>query len=1156
MPDFTHLHVHTQYSILDGACNIKELMLQVKEYGMSSIAITDHGNMYGVLEFVNAAKSNGIKPIIGCEMYVADGSRFEKKGKEDRSGYHLILLAKNKTGYHNLARLCSLSFKRDAFYYTPRIDKELLKKYHEGIIASTACLGGEVASAILNHDIDKAEQVIQEYVKIFGEDFYLEMQDHGLPDQMFVNKELILLSQKFNIPLVATNDVHFLNAEDAKAHDILVCLNTGKDFEDENRMKYSGKEYLRSPQEMEFLFSSYPEALKNTMRIAEKIEDYNLAHKIILPSFPIPEPFTEENEYLKHLTFEGAKKCYPKIDESLTERIKFELDVVAKMGFAGYFLIVQDFINEAKKMGISVGPGRGSAAGSVVAFCIGITNIDPIKYNLLFERFLNPERVSMPDIDIDFDDENRDLVIEYVVKKYGNEKVAQIVTFGTMASKSAIRDVARVLKLPLAESDRLAKLVPTRPDINLEKAFKEVPELLAAFESEKSSQLVKDTLFFAKKLEGSIRHTGVHACGIIIGPDNLMEFTPLSTAKDTDLMVTQYEGTLVESVGMLKMDFLGLKTLSIIKDAIENIYHRHKILIDIDKIPLDDKLTFELYQRGDTVGTFQFESEGMRTYLKDLKPNNIEDLIAMNALYRPGPMDYIPLFINRKQGRIKTEYPHPMLEEILKPTYGIMIYQEQIMQTAQIMGGFTLGGADLLRRAMGKKKKDIMEKQQIVFVEGAIKKGIDKSKAEEVFQIMERFAEYGFNRSHSAAYSVIAYQTAYLKAHYPAEYMASVLTHNLNDIKKITFFMDECKRQNLMVLGPDVNESVLKFTVNAKGQIRFGLGAIKNVGEAAVDALVEECNLNGPFQNIFDIAKRANLRAINKRCLESLAMAGAFDNFPGIHRAQYFYKGDGDESNFLEKVIKHANNVQTLKQNSQASLFGESEGNEIADPSIPNCDQWTKLEQINKEKEVTGFYISGHPLDEFKVELENFCNVTISDLNENLNNYKNRDIIFGGVINTALHKTTKTGKPFGTFVIEDFNDSIQIALFSDDYIKYKSYLEKGYFLIIKAKVQYRYNTTDQLEIKIQSINLLADVLEKWASKLTLKLTLSQISDDFVEQISKTIISKKGKCALRFTVYDTLNNISVDMVASKYNVDCSKLLKNLSADFPDVKFKIN
>ena len=888
MPEFTHLHVHTQFSILDGASKISSLVEKAADSGMKALAITDHGNMFGVPLFIQAARKKGIKPIIGCEVYVATESRHQRSGKIDRKSYHLILLAKNKTGYHNLARLTSKGYL-EGFYYNPRIDKELLREHSEGLIASSACLGGEIPTAIRNHGREKAEAVLKEYLDIFGEDFYLELQNHGLPEQEEVNRVLVELSEQYNIKLIATNDVHFINAADYDAHKILICLNTGQDLEDASGLHYTGQEYLKNPHEMASLFPEHPEALSNTGEIVDKVEDFDITtREILLPHFPLPEGFDSEDEYLRHLTYEGAKRLYEEITPEITERLDFELDVIRHMGFPGYFLIVQDFIAVARKLKVIVGPGRGSAAGSAVAYCTGITNIDPIRYNLLFERFLNPERVTMPDIDVDFDDEGREKVLEYVVNKYGKDKVAQIVTFGTMAARSAIRDVARVLKLPLPDADRLAKLVPERPGITLSEAYKEVPELAEI--KKKGKDLEKKTLIFAETLEGSARHTGTHACGVIIGPDSLIDHVPLSTAKDSTLMVTQYEGKLVESVGMLKMDFLGLKTLSIIKDAIRNVKKSYDIEIDIDNIPLDDEQTFQLYQRGETIGTFQFESEGMRTHLKNLKPNNIEDLIAMNALYRPGPMQFIDIYIKRKQGGEKVSYPHPMLEEILKPTYGIMVYQEQIMQTAQIMAGFSLGKADLLRRAMGKKKMDVMQAQKIEFVNGALQKNIEKEKAEEIFGVMERFAEYGFNRSHSAAYSVIAYQTAYLKAHYPAEYMAAVLTHNLNDIKKITLFIDEARRQNIDVMGPDVNESAFDFTVTNEGTIRFGMGAIKGVGEAAVRALVSEREANGPFTSIFDMVKRVNLQAVNRSCFEALARAGAFDGFEGTHRAQFFFR--------------------------------------------------------------------------------------------------------------------------------------------------------------------------------------------------------------------------------------------------------------------------
>ncbi len=1152
MPDFTHLHVHTQYSILDGAADISVLINKAKEYGMDSIAITDHGNMYGVMEFQETAHKYGVKPIIGCETYVAEGTRFEKKGKEDRSGFHLILLAKNLIGYKNLSRLSSLGFV-EGFYYTPRIDKEILRKYSEGLIACSACLGGEIPDAIINKGEDKAEEIIKEYQSIFKEDFYLELQRHGYEEQKTVNEALIRLSKKLGIKLIATNDVHYVNKEDAEAHDILVCLNTGKDFEDEKRMKYSGHEYLKSPEEMLELYKDIPEAIENTREIVEKIETFNIKSKeILLPEFPLPEGFESGDDYLKHLTYKGAEKFYPNLTPDIQDRIDFELKVIKDMGFAGYFLIVQDFINEARKRDVSVGPGRGSAAGSAVAFCTGITSVDPIHYNLLFERFLNPERISMPDIDIDFDDDGRQKVIDYVIEKYGKNKVAQIVTFGTMAAKSSIRDVARVLKLPLPDADKLAKLVPEAPNTNLKKAYSEVKELADSKKSD--NPLIRKTLVFAETLEGSIRHTGTHACGVIIGRDDLMEYLPLSTSKDTDLMVTQYEGKYVEYAGMLKMDFLGLKTLSIIKDALENIKLRHKITLDINTIPLEDKKTFELFQRGDTIGIFQFESEGMRAYMKDLKPTSIEDLIAMNALYRPGPMDFIPTFINRKQGREKTEYPHPMLEELLKPTHGIMVYQEQIMQTAQIMAGFSLGAADLLRRAMGKKQKDVMAQQKEKFVEGAFAKGIDKEKAAEVFTVMEKFAEYGFNRSHSAAYSIVAYQTAYLKANYSAEYMAAILTHNLNDIKKITFYMDECKRQGIKVFGPDVNESYFNFTVNKNGEIRFGLGAVKGVGSSAVESIVNERNTSGLFTNIFDLAKRINLRACNKKNLEALAMAGAFDSFENSHRAQYFYCVGSEETNFIDKIIKHINLVQSRIDASQHSLFGDAEEGKIPDPKLPECEPWSKLEQLKNEKDTTGIYISGHPLDDYRVEMEQFCNYSLAELKE-LEQLKNKDITIAGIITSVAERTSKSGSLFGVFTLEDYNDSYQQTLFSKTYMTLKNYLVKGYFVFIRGKVELRYQSDNQYEFRINSIMMLSDVLDTYVKSLTMQVAIADVTDDFVDNIYKVIKSSKGKCPLKVSLIDQISNVSVEMSSKKHNIDPKKFLKSI-IQYPEIKFRLN
>ncbi len=1145
MTDFTHLHVHTQFSILDGASTVDVLIDKTARLGMKALAITDHGNMFGVLPFVSEAKKRGIKPVIGCEVYVADGSRFEKKGKEDRSGFHLILLAKNFEGYKNLSRLCSLGYL-EGFYYTPRVDKELLEKYSEGLIATSACIGGEIPSTILEKGLEKTRPVVEEYIKIFKDDFYLELQRHGLPEQEPLNRDLLILAEKYNVKVVAANDCHFINANDAKAHDILICLQTGKDLDDDSRMKYTGQEYLKSPEEMAELFKDIPEAIANTREIIDKIEDYDITTKDIhLPVFPLPDGFKSEDEYLRHLAYDGAKKLYKEITPDIKKRLDTELKVISDMGYPGYFLIVQDLINEARKQGVSVGPGRGSAAGSAVAYCTGITAIDPIKYNLLFERFLNPERVSMPDIDIDFDDEEREKVLEYVTKKYGRDKVAQIVTFGTMAARSSIRDVARVMKLPLPEADRLAKLVPEKPGTKLEKSFKEIPELVKELNNSKNP-LIKETLRYATVLEGVNRHTGVHACGVIIGPTNLIDCVPLSTSKDSELPVTQYEGKLVESVGMLKMDFLGLKTLSIIKDAVKNIKTRHNKSIDIENVPLDDVETFKLYQRGDTIGTFQFESEGMRNYLKELKPTNIEDLVAMNALYRPGPMDFIPTYIKRKHGKEKVEYPHPWLEDILKPTYGIMVYQEQIMQAAEIMAGYSLGAADILRRAMGKKKVEEMEEQKSVFVKGAIEKGVEKKSAEQIFHVIEKFAQYGFNRSHSAAYSIVAYRTAYLKAHYPAEYMAAVLTHNFRDIKKITYFMEECNRQNIPVLGPDVNESRFNFVVNDKGEIRFGLGAIKGVGEGAVENIVEERLENGLYKSFFDFVKRINLRSVNKKVLESLSMAGAFDCFEGVHRAQFFHSEDQENTNFLDKAIRHTQHVKNRENHHQMNLFGDIEEAEIPDPDLPDCPKWSKLELLKKEKEVTGMYISGHPLDDYKVQIENLCNCTIAELKD-LQKINKKDISLAGIVTSSAHRITKKNKPFGDFIIEDYSDSYRLYLFSEEYLKYKHYLNDFNFLFIKAKVQQRYNS-DVYEVRVKSINLLGEAVDKFVEQLVLNVPVTDVDEKFINAIESISAANKGKCRLKICIKDPVEKYSVEMVSRKIKIDPVNFLKQLKENY--------
>ncbi len=1159
MAEFTHLHLHTQYSILDGAANIKKLIKKAKEYGSKAIAITDHGNMHGVMDFIIEANEAGIKPIIGCEVYVAAESRFSKKSKNDRSGYHLILLAKNKEGYYNLSKLVSLGYI-DGYYYTPRVDKEILREYRSNLIALSACLGGEIPSAILSRGEEQAKEVIKEYHDIFGDDFYLEVMRHGIPEQDIVNNALIKISAEMNIPLVATNDVHFINAEDFDAHKILICLNTRRELDDSTSLLYTGNEYFRSPVEMSELFSDIPEAISNTMLIADKIEEYELKHDIILPVFPMPEQFENEFEYLSYLTNKGAEKRYTEMTDKIKERLEMELSVIKKAGYAGYFLIVQDFINQAKEMGVLVGPGRGSAAGSAVAYCIGITNVDPIRFNLLFERFLNDQRISMPDIDIDFDDIGREKVIKYVIDKYGAEKVAQIVTFGTMGARSAIKDVARVLKLPLPEAERLTKLIPETPvNITLQQAFDDEPKL--AYERDNGDDLIKKTLKYASILEGSARQTGIHACGVIIGPEDLINHVPLCMSKEPlipgqeVMRATQYEGTRVEYVGLLKMDFLGLRTLSVIKETLSNIKNRHNIEIDLDSISLEDPKVLDLFQKGETTGLFQFESEGMRTYLKELKPESFEDIVAMNALYRPGPIDFIPLFIDRKQGRKPVEYPHEMLKEILKPTYGIMIYQEQIMQAAQIMGGFSLGKADILRKAMGKKDPIAMAKQKVMFVEGAVEKGIERKKAEEVFDTMQEFAKYGFNRSHSVAYSYLAFQTAYLKAYYPHEYMAAALTCNLSDIKKITIFIEDCKHNGISILGPDINESEHKFIVNSKNEIRFGLAAIKGVGEAAVQEIINERKANGPFLNIFDFAKRVNLRSVNKKLMEACAMAGAFDSFKDTHRAQLFYKSNGEDVNFIEKIIKYASLYQSKVNSSQQSLFGETDDVEIDNPQLPICEPWTFLEQLKKEKDVIGFYISGHPLDEYAIEIKRFCNISIENLKSNINAYLGRDMAFAGIVTTSVEKVAKNGNKYGVFTVEDYTDTIQLTLWLEDYLKWKHLLDVGTFIYIKASVFARKFRDDaRPEVKVANISLLSDLMNRMIKKVTLKILLHELNDEKIKTINDMIKINPGQCNLAFEIIDADDKLSLSFSSSRLTVS-SEFIKSLK-NLPFVQYGLN
>tara|TARA_Y100000589_G_scaffold328039_1_gene371279 strand:+ start:113289 stop:117818 length:4530 start_codon:yes stop_codon:yes gene_type:complete len=999
--DFVHLHCHSQFSVLQATSRIADMVKIAKNYGMPAIALTDHGNMMAAFKFVNEALKNDIKPIVGCELNICQ-NHLDKSFKDD--GYQTVILAKNKNGYHNLAKLSSIAYTQ-GFYYVPRIDKEVLLAHKEDLIITTGGLWGEIPFKILNEGESRAEEALLWYKEHFGEDFYIEINRHGIEEEEYVNNILLKFAEKHNIKYFAANNTYYDRKEDAQAHDILLCVKDGERIH--KPKKYIGKKgrefrfgfpndefYIKSPEEMKKLFNDLPEAIHTTIEIAEKIEAYQLKRDVLLPKFDIPEEFQDprdeedggkrgENNYLRYLTYEGAKKRYGEITPEIQERLDFELATIERTGYPGYFLIVQDFTTKAREMGVSVGPGRGSAAGSAVAYCIGITNIDPIKYDLLFERFLNPDRVSLPDIDIDFDDEGRQKVIDYVIEKYGANQVAQIITYGTMAAKSAIRDTARALDLPLDQADRLAKLVP---DVKLNKLFgwseEEIKEKLKPEQQQMAKQLFEiyeknneegTTVQKAKILEGSLRNTGIHACGVIITPDDITKFVPVATAKDTDMYCTQFDNSVVESAGLLKMDFLGLKTLTLIKDAVKNVKERHGIELIPDDFPLDDKKTYELFQRGETIGVFQYESAGMQKHLRSLKPTVFADLIAMNALYRPGPLEYIPSFIRRKHGEEEITYDLPEMEEYLQETYGITVYQEQVMLLSQKLAGFTKGEADVLRKAMGKKIFSLLEELKPKFINQAMEKGHPKDKLEKIWKDWEAFASYAFNKSHSTCYAYVAFQTAYLKAHYPAEYMASVLSNNMNDIKSVTFFMEECKRMKIPVLGPDVNESNYKFTVNQEGAIRFGLGALKGVGEGAVEAIINARNEGGKFTSIFDFTSRVDLKSCNKKTIESLALGGGFDSFTNTHRAQYFATDEKGQT-FLEKAIKYGAKVQENKNSSQISLFGEATGSDEAMPTppIPKCEEWSTIEKLKKEKEVVGIYLSGHPLDDYKPAINHF----------------------------------------------------------------------------------------------------------------------------------------------------------------------------------------
>ncbi len=1194
MPDFAHLHVHTQFSLLDGAASITDLMKKAQKDEMKAVAITDHGNMFGVFKFVAEANKYNVKPIVGCEFYLVEDRHkksFTKTDKDVRR--HQLLLAKNAEGYKNLSKLCSLGYMEGLYGKYPRIDKELILKYHKGLIATTCCIGAEVPQTILKKGEEEGEKVFKWWLDLFGEDYYVELQRHDIPEQNIVNEVLIKFALKHKVKIIASNDSHYVDQEDSNAHDILLCINTGekqstptnKEFSDDGAFSkgtrfafYNDQFYFKTKTEMGKLFHDVPSAVENTIEIVDKVESLKLKRDILLPNFPIPDSFKVNTgpdadvlnqwEYLKHLTFEGARKKYGEITPEIEERLNFELFTIKTMGFAGYFLIVQDFINKGKEIGVFVGPGRGSAAGSAVAYCVGITNIDPIKYDLLFERFLNPDRKSMPDIDTDFDDSGRQKVIDYVVEKYGKTQVAQIVTYGSMAAKMSIKDVARVLDLPLSDSNALAKMVPEKPGIELNRVLTapiDGPGSLSEKEGLNGDDLegVKklreimngkdlqaNVLKEALVLEGSVRGTGVHAAGIIIAPQDLSDLMPVATSKDSDLLLTQYDGKVIEDAGVIKMDFLGLKTLTIIKDALALIKKNKGLEIENDEIDLEDQKTFELYQRGETNGTFQFESVGMQKYLKELKPDKFSDLIAMNALYRPGPLEYIPNYIRRKHGKEPITYDIPEMEQYLKDTYGINVYQEQVMLLSQKLANFSKGDADVLRKAMGKKDKATLDKMKSKFMEGCGANGHDLKVADKVWTDWEAFASYAFNKSHSTCYAFVAFQTAYLKAHHPAEYMASVLTHNMSNIDKISFFMDECKKIGLTVLGPDINESSMTFDVNKEGKIRFGLGAIKGAGEAAIAAIISEREENGPYTDLFNLVQRVNLRTMNKKTFECFAYAGAFDSF-GLHRAQYFFiTAEKDNTSTIEKIIRYGSAYQQDKDANQQSLFGSSSSVEVAKPKIPDCEPWSEIEKLKFERDVVGFYISGHPLDQYRMEIDNFCTCPADKVFD----FKNREVSVAGIVGTANVRQMKNGKSFIVFSLEDFDGKIEMALFGEDYLKFAHWIKPGEFLHIRGKVQQRYNG-DQWEFKPLNISLLADIRQKMVKGVSVKLNIQGLKPETINSLEEVITGNLGNTELKFTLSDDTENIHVELFSRKFKVDPNNTLLDQLKNLNEVEYKI-
>ena len=1200
---YAHLHNHSQFSVLQSTMNIKGLVKAAANHGMPAVALTDHANMMGAFHFVKEVMNHNkaireenkqleekgenlkkeITPIVGYEFFVCEDHT--NKNVKDY-GYQIVLLAKNKKGYHNLAKMSSIAYT-DGFYYVPRIDKKIIEQYKEDVIALTGNLYGEVPNKLLNVGEKQAEDALLWWKAQFGDDLYVEVMRHNQEDENRVNQSLIQLSKKHAVKMVATNNTYYCDKKDAEAHDILLCVKDGEKQATPigrgrgYRYGLPNQEYyFKSSEEMKELFNDLPEAILNIQEVIDKIEPFEVARDVLLPKFDIPQEFKVaedktdggkrgENAYLRHITYQGAESRYGEITDEITERIDFELKTIENSGYPGYFLIVEDFIREARNMGVSVGPGRGSAAGSVVAYCLGITNIDPLKYDLLFERFLNPDRVSMPDIDIDFDDEGRGKVMDYVINKYGANQVAQIITYGTMAAKSSIRDTARVLDLPLNDADRIAKLIPTMGKLHkifgmeesdLKKKFRsdeleKVHELLNISEGD---DLEGQTVNMARVLEGSLRNTGIHACGVIITPDDITNFVPVATAKDSDLYVTQFDNSVVEDAGLLKMDFLGLKTLTLIKDTVKIVKARTGVELVPDDFPLDDEKTYELFQRGDTVGIFQYESPGMQKHMKNLKPTVFDDLIAMNALYRPGPMEYIPSFIARKHGEEEITYDLPDMEEYLSETYGITVYQEQVMLLSQKLANFSKGDADVLRKAMGKKIFAVLQKMKPKFLDGGEKNGHPRDILEKIWKDWEAFASYAFNKSHSTCYAFIAYQTAYLKAHYPAEYMAAVLSNNMNDIKQVTFFMEECRRMGLEVLGPDVNESYYKFAVNKDNAVRFGMGAIKGVGRSAVETIVEDRKENGPFRSVFDLAKRVDLRAANKKSFENLALAGGFDSFGDTHRAQYFHH-DGDGISFLEKAVKYGAKFQENQNSSQVSLFGEASEVQIPEPVVPPCEDWGTMEKLRREKEVVGIYISGHPLDDFKKEITAFCNSSVSAFNQ-LEDYVNRELTVAGVITDVQHRVSKNGKGWAAFTLEDYTDSFEFRIFGEDYLKFRHFLMINSFVHLKAFVREGWVNREtgkkgDPRLQFNDFKQLQDVMDSYAKKLTIKLDIDRLQENRIRVLKDTLRSFKGDLPLNFVVYEMQDEIKLNLSSRKQKVKISSELLNVLEE-NEIYYKLN